>query len=241
MDKCVMDKVLLTSQAATMLVCLVAIITLTLTARNTRANAKAQKARFLLDLRNTFMDKHKPAADKLWDATYQATNAIQEAVQKAKTSKVVGTSSSASNQDIEKGEGSLGAGQVHTNFAAADKLKNVELDSDLSLYMGTLELCEVMLEDGLFDISTFYDAHGYRVEQLVKQAAIMDAVLPKLDDGRYGVDEYWPKFVKLLWRVHMERIRRGKDGLEIGGVAAHRRIPNLKFFRPATSSWWWCW
>jgi hypothetical protein len=313
-----MDKVLLTSQAATLLVCLVAIITLFLTAKNTRANAGTQKARFLLDLRNTFMDKHKAAAAKLWHATWpeddedaaqsaattqtkppadvpstvqdvgkgqrntpeatnhgqaseSATNRDQKPVLAAHTIKLdssvsgiseislfMGTLTSSKDapstaRDVSQGQKST---PKVTNFSGASgSAKNcdqqkaaapaLKLDNDLSLYMGTLELCEVMLEDGLFDIATFYDAHGYRVEQLADQRAVMDVVLPPLagvvaaGSVPYCVGEYWPKFAKLLWRVHIERKRRGIGDLMIGGVAAQRRIP--KAYRPKTCSWWFCW
>jgi hypothetical protein len=190
-----MDQVLLASQAATMLVCLIAIITLIFTACNTRANAGTQKARFLLGLRNHFMDKHKTAAEKVSKATYP-DNYLKP--------------------DIE--------GNPPDQDGAA-KLTAADPDHDMSLYMGTLELCEVMLEDGLFDVATFFDAHGYRVEQLAAQPALMDTVLLPAGRHCWTASEYWGKFVKLLWRVHKERKRRKLPALNIGGVSAATRIP----------------
>jgi hypothetical protein len=151
MDKCVKDQVLLASQAATMAVCLVAIITLIFTALNTRANSRsqkanagAQKARFLLDLRNTFMERHRTAAESVWRATLIPNN--QNNVRRP------------DRHDVDEGP----RGFIYTARTP------VGLDYDMSLYMGTLELCEVMLEDGLLDVPTFFDAIGDRVEQSLR-------------------------------------------------------------------------
>jgi hypothetical protein len=247
-----MDKVLLTSQAATLLVCLVAIVTLMLTAKNTRANAGTQKARFLLDLRNTFLEKHKAAADKVYQATW-GPDAVENIAESAATTQSSPKDVPSTVQDVELGQERTAEATTRQlghasecayrgqNDAAPIQL---ELDSGIALYMGTLELCEVMLQDGLFDIASFYDALGYRMEQLAGQRILMDIVLPydaAAGSIPYRVSDYWPKFAKLLWRVHVERTRRhGKKGyLKIGGVLAQDRIP--KDYRPAVSSWWQCW
>jgi hypothetical protein len=160
------------------------------TCQSHRATTRVQKARFLLDLRNVFLDKHKDVVHKVW-------------------SKVEGTE--------------------------AENTTPIELDKDMGCYMGTLELCEVMLGDKIFDIATFYDTNAFRLEGLVACTDVMGKVFKAEDKGPvtiFYVDEYWKKFAKLLHRVHLERKSRGKPEMKILGCEADEFFARVEWTTP---------
>jgi hypothetical protein len=66
--------------------------------------------------------------------------------------------------------------------------------ADLEAYMGLLEHCEIMLEDGLLDWRTFNDVYGYRILNILSNPLIVRDTLIRRRRG-------WIRFLDLARRM----------------------------------------
>jgi hypothetical protein len=66
--------------------------------------------------------------------------------------------------------------------------------AQLEAYMGLMEHCEIMLEDGMLDWLTFRDVYGYRIRLILKNPLIVRDTLIRRRDG-------WLRFIELVRRM----------------------------------------
>ena len=81
---------------------------------------------------------------------------------------------------------------------ASSEHPNLDEMPSVEPYMGLLEHCNRMLEQRLIDWKTFKQIYGYRVDNIMKNSAIVKAKLIENEDG-------WENFIRLSYKLGYRR------------------------------------